>query len=282
MPTWERTLHRVMRRLPIGLVSGIGGGLARLKIRFIDPEVANKARRNVRQHFPDMPDAQVERIVWRFVDNIGRLMAEFAVIHRFERAKRIELVGVEVARADVGKVPTIALCLHLGNWEVLASAMQTVGIPIASISEIPDNPVHREIADEIRGGFDVRVLPPDRHGLRHALSVLRQNGTLAIFPDEVRDGTMMAPLFGRRPHLKGNLALAAKLARRTGAQLVVVYCERVGGTRFRLHFERPFKLTSEEGDALADVALLNGRIEPVILQHLDQWYYLDDSIGPID
>lgn len=282
MPSWERTLHRVMRRLPIGLVSGIGGCLARLKIRFIDPEVANKARRNIRQHFPDMPDAQVERIVWRFADNIGRLMAEFAVIHRFEQAKRIELVGVEVARADVGKIPTIALCLHLGNWEVLASAMQTVGIPIASISEIPDNPVHREIADEIRGGFDVRVLPPDRNGLRHALSVLRQNGTLAIFPDEVRDGTMMAPLFGRRPHLKGNLALAAKLARRTGAQLVVVYCERVGGTRFRLHFERPFMLTSEEGDALADVALLNARIEPVVLQHLDQWYYLDDSIGPID
>jgi KDO2-lipid IV(A) lauroyltransferase len=34
-------------------------------------------------------------------------------------------------------------------------------------------------------------------------------------------------------------------------------------------------------DPLADVAYLNGRIEPAILRHLDQWYYLDDSIGPI-
>lgn len=282
MPSLERLLHRVLRRLPISFVSALGARLAWLKIRFIDPGVARKARSNIRRHVPEMPEAEVERLVWRFVENVGRLMAEFSVVHRFAATGRMELVGVDVARADVGKIPTIALCLHLGNWEVLASAMQMIGIPIASISEVPDNPVHRDIASETRSGFDVRVLSPDRNGLRHALSVLRQNGVLAIFPDEKRDGTMMAPLFGRQPHLKGNLAVAAKLARRTGAQLVVVYCIRVDGTGFRLHFERPFKLQPGDDDALADVALLNSRIEPVILQHLDQWYYLDDSIGPID
>lgn len=114
-----------------------------------------------------------------------------------------------------------------------------------------------------------------------ALSILRENGVLALFPDEKRDGTMMAPLFGRLPHLKGNLALAAKLARRTGAQLVVVYCERVEGVRFRLHFEEPFFMDPDSDDALADVAFINSRIEPIILRHLAQWYYLDDSIGPI-
>lgn len=282
MQSMEKMLHRMMRRLPISTVSSLGASLARLKIRLIDPQVAHKARRNIRRHHPDLPEAEVEALVWRFVENVGRLMAEFAVAHRFAPSGRMELVGVQVARTDVGKVPTIALCLHLGNWELLASAMQMIGIPIASISEVPDNPVHRDIADETRAGFDVRVLSPDRNGLRHALSILKRNGVLAIFPDEKRDDRMMAPLFGRPPHLKGNLAVAAKLARRTGAQLVVVYCERVEATRFRLHFERPFQLEGADEDPLADVALLNGRIEPIILRHLDQWYYLDDSIEPID
>lgn len=281
MQALERVLHHVMRRLPISLVSNLGARLAWLKIRFIDPKVARKARDNVRRHFPTMPAAEVEGLVWRFVDNVGRLMAEFSIVHRFAASGRLEFVGAEASRAQVGKMPTIALCLHLGNWEVLASAMQTIGVPIASISEVPENAAHRDIADATRSGFDVKVLPPDRSGALGALSILKGNGVLALFPDEKRGDTMMAPLFGRPPHARGNLALAAKLARRTGAQLVVVYCERLEGVRFRLHFEGPFHMDARGSDPLADVAFLNSRIEPAILRHLDQWYYLDDTIGAI-
>lgn len=277
----ERFLHRLMRRLPIALVSDIGAQLAWLKIRFIDPAVARKARDNLRRHLPDLPATEIDRLVWRFVENVGRLMAEFSIIQRFEPARHMEFVGVEAARVDVGKVPTIALCLHLGNWEVLALAMQSIGIPIASVAEIPDNAAHREIADATRSGFDVRVLTPDRRGLLRVLSILRENGVVALFPDEKRGDTMMGPLFGRNPHVEGNMAMAAKLARRTGAQLIVAYCERVDTTRFRLHFGQPFRMDPACDDPLADVAALNGRIEPIILSHLEQWYYLDDSIGPI-
>jgi len=282
MQVLERALHHALKRLPISFVSDLGARLAWLKIRFIDQKVARKARANIQRHYPTMPKAEVEKRVWGFVENVGRLMAEFSIVHRLASAERMEFVGVDEPHANVGKIPTIALCLHLGNWEVLASAMQMIGVPIASISEIPENAAHREIADATRNGFDVNVLTPDRHGLRRALSILNGNGVLAIFPDEKRDGTMMAPLFGRPPHIKGNLALAAKLARRSGAQLVVVYCERLPQTRFRLHFEGPFYMAPAVSDAFADVAFLNSRIEPAILRHLEQWYYLDDSIGPIE
>ncbi|MCK0197008.1 hypothetical protein MWN34_08785 [Ancylobacter sp. 6x-1] len=282
MAALVKALHLALRPLPIGFVSDLGARLARLNVRFVNPQVAQNARRNVRRHFPDLPEAEVEALVRRFVGNVGRLMTEFSVIHRFAAAKRMEFVGVDVARVDVGKIPTIALCLHLGNWEVLAGAMQAIGIPVASISEVRRNEAQRDIAAATRRGFDLRVLAPDQSGLRQALSILRGNGVLAIFPDEKRDGTMMAPLFGRPPHAKGNLALVARLARRTGAQLVVTYCERVDATHFRLCFEPPFQMKGEGPGMLADVALLNSRIEPVILRHLDQWYYLDDPIGPIE
>lgn len=281
MQTLERVLHHAMRRLPIAFVSNLGARLAWLKIRFIDPDVARKARANIRRHFPAMPAAEVERLVWRFVDNVGRLMAEFSIVHRLASPRRMELVGIEAPRANLGRIPTIALCLHLGNWELVAAAMQKIGVPITSISEIPENAAHRDIAGATRSSFDVQVLPPDRMSALRALAILKDNGVLALFPDEKRGGTMMAPLFGRPPHLNGNLAMAAKLARRTGAQLVVVYCERLENVRFRLHFEEPFFMDSGSDDALADVAVINSRIEPIILRHLAQWYYLDDAFGPI-
>ncbi|SFI78002.1 hypothetical protein SAMN05216304_103484 [Bosea sp. OK403] len=41
-----------------------------------------------------------------------------------------------------------------------------------------------------------------------------------------------------------------------------------------------FTLTPDNAP-LADVAGLNAPIGSTILKHLDQWYYLDDSIGAI-
>lgn len=42
----------------------------------------------------------------------------------------------------------------------MAAAMQKIGVSIASISEVPENAAHRDIADATRSGFDVTVLPP--------------------------------------------------------------------------------------------------------------------------
>lgn len=277
----ERLLHSCLRWLPIAVVSDLGARLAWLKIRFIDPDVARKARRNLRRHFPGASDGEIEGIVWRFVANVGRLMAEFSVLHRFVPMRHMEFVGAAEARAEIGQVPTIAICLHLGNWEVLAAGLKSIGIPIASVAEIPTRAVHREIAAQTRSGLDVRVLTPDRNGLLRIMSILKANGVVALFADEKRNGNMMGPLFGRPAHLEGNLAMAARLARHTGAQMIVAYSERIGKTRFRLHFCRPIRLEAPAGDPHADVAYLNSLIEPIILRHLDQWYYLDDAIEPV-
>lgn len=281
LPNLERLLHHWMRRLPMGVVSDLGARLAWMKIRFVAPDVAQKARRNLRWHLPQSPDSDIEDLVWRFVSNVGRLMAEFSIVHRFDPAKHIEFVGVHEAKADVGRIPTIALCLHLANWEIIASGMKSIGVPIASVAELPASAVHREIATKVRMAQNVRLLTPDLDGLLRVMSILKANGVVAMFGDDKRNSNMMGPLFGRPAHLKGNLAMAARLARRTGAQIIVAYCVRIGKIRFRLHFSKPIRLNCGECDPHADVDYLNSLIEPIILQHLDQWYYLDDAIEPI-
>ena len=43
----------------------------------------------------------------------------------------------------------------------------------------------------------------------------------------------------------------------------------------------PFTLPDPGGGLLVDVRFLNDRIEPIIMAHLDQWYFLDDCIEEI-
>lgn len=281
MRGWQAVLHRAMRYLPVEATSAIGSMLVRANVRINRPSIAHNARRNVKLHHPAMSDAEVDRTVRSFLDNVGRLMAEFSVLDKLMPRQRITFSGGEAASANVGRMPTIALVLHIGNWEVLAPGMQKLGIPIATFYEPPADLFQRAIAEDTRLSFGMRLLTPDRQGVHDALALLRENGTVAIFPDEARRGKTMAPLFGRPPHDRGNLAIAAKLARKTGAQIVVAYSRRIKGAWFRLCFEPPIVLPVARNGILADVALLNALIEPIILRNLDQWYYLDDSVEPL-
>jgi len=271
----------LMRHLPVEATSKFGGFVVRTNVRFNLPSIASNARRNVKHHKPEMSDADVDRVVWKYLDNVGRVMAEFSVLHKLIPTGRVTFCGTEAASVRLGQVPTLALMLHLGNWEVLGPALQMFGVPAATFYEPPPNPVHRRIAEERRQNFDLTLLTPDRRGVHDAIMLLRANGIVAIAPDEARDGKTMAPLFGRPPHDRGNLTIAAKLARRTGAQIVVVYSRRLKNTRFRIHVEEPVELPEDNTGLLDDIAFLNSQIEPIILKNLDQWYYLDDSIAPL-
>ncbi len=278
----EVVLHRVLRYVPIEIASAIGGFGVRTNVRYNLTSILHNARANVRRHKPELPETEVERIVWSYLDNVGRQMAEFSQLHKLIPQNRITFSGFEVASRLVGEVPTISLVLHLANWEVLGPGMKKLGLPIASFYEPPNDPFHLQVAEETRRASDIQLLTPDRQGLREAMTLLNAKKIVAIFPDEARKGRTMAPLFGRPPHDRGNLAIAAKLARRSGAQIVVTHCRRVGGSRFHLTFEAPVFLPEPSTGLLDDIAFLNAQIEPIILSNLDQWYYLDDSIDPLE
>ncbi len=89
---------------------------------------------------PGLPETEVERIVWSYLDNVGRQMAEFSQLHKLIPQNRITFSGFEVASRLVGEVPTISLVLHLANWEVLGPGMKKLGLPIASFYEPPNDP----------------------------------------------------------------------------------------------------------------------------------------------
>jgi KDO2-lipid IV(A) lauroyltransferase len=104
-----------------------------------------------------------------------------------------------------------------------------------------------------------------------------------IFADEL-DEVVRAPLFGRAPSIPGNLSYAARLARRSGAPVIPAYVLRGEGARLKAVFGPPVHLP-EGGDdpqgLVRDAMLLNQVIEPIVMAHLDQWYFLDDRLDEI-
>ncbi len=276
-------VFKAMRVAPVELASAIGGFMARTNVRYFLKNVAVGARRNLKIHRPDASPEEIEATVWRFVDNVGRFMMESAVVHRLQEENRIELVGFDALVAAYGREPLVGITLHLGNWEAMGAALQQVGVKIATFYWPLENPMEFRIIMDVRRQFGFHLLQPDHRGMREALHVLKANGLVNIFGDEALNGWTRAPLFGRPPHDRCNLALAARLARKAGARMLIGYSERLAGCRFRMHIIAPFALPEGANRTVADdVAFLNAKIEPIILANLDSWYYLNDSIAPLE
>jgi lauroyl/myristoyl acyltransferase len=275
--------YGLLRFLPSEWASNIGSAGYRLNAKLALKEAMANAKANLRFHKPQATDAELDAMVMEFYDGVGRVAAEFAVMHRFWDEGRFTVTGLEPFQAAYLTRPILALCVHTGNWETFSPVFQKAGIKLNSIIQPPNSAFERFIVRLVRETFDVTVIEPDIRGVRTAIRILRDNGVVSMFPDEARNGVSHGPLFGRKPHDKGNLAIAARLARMTGAAIQIGHCRRIGKCHFALTFEPQFEMPAREGeDILADVAFLNARIEPIVSANIPRWYFLDDSLAPIE
>ena len=214
---YQLGMHHALRHAPVEAASALGGALVRANVRYNRPEIIAGARRNLLHLRPELSESDVNHMVWRFLDNVGRHMTECSTLNKMVPQQRIETIGVEHLKSLHGRRPVLALQLHTGNWEMFGPALAHHGVPMAAFYAPPENPMERRIIEDVRIRAGFTLLTPDAKGLRKALALLKNKQLVSIGCDEARAGRLMAPLFGRRPHDTGNLAVAARLARRTGA-----------------------------------------------------------------
>jgi KDO2-lipid IV(A) lauroyltransferase len=263
--------------MPIDLGSRLGTSGIIAYIRRERPWVVERARANLKRHRPSATEAEIEAWVDAFLDNIARYIGETPSIGRYMAAGRIELPNPERARAIRKRGGIVALCLHTGNWEVMLEGLKAVGMSAACAPIAWETRGQTWVINDLRRRNGLRYLSMDHGGVRAAYKEVKEGGLLAIFVDEARGGQLMAPLFGRPPHAEGNLAIAAKLARRANATIVLCHVTRLPEAHFRVNFSDVIELPKDSTGLLDDVSFLNGVIEPVILEHLEQWFWLDDS-----
>ncbi|HEV7321851.1 MAG TPA: lipid A biosynthesis lauroyl acyltransferase [Ensifer sp.] len=276
--------HFGMKLLPMDACSRLGAALGLFAVPRFHKVATQRARDTIRQLRPDLgPDAQ-EAL---FLENCraqGRLMTEFSVINRLQRRRdRLQTDGLAPIRKAADQGPVILVGLHLGNWEIGTIAFRNLGLEPYAFYVPPKSRAKAWIANRVRGKAGLRFLPPGIDGIRPALKVLKGGGVVSMFCDEGFGGMIRGPFFDRKPHQEGNLALAIRLARMTGATICPWYGLRTDGFRFECQALEPIRLPAEDhpnARLLDDMLLLNDAIEPVVRAHLDQWYFLDNALRP--
>jgi KDO2-lipid IV(A) lauroyltransferase len=246
-------------RLPMRVFRALGAGLGGLfwvtgnrKRRIVEANLA-LVRRDL--------DAQARKELAReCVRQTGISLVEVFGIWTNPRrtlANVREVRGQELFDAALAAKRGLILCApHLGSWEV-ANYWVGVRTPFATFYTPPRHPQAEMLLRRLREGGASIQFPIDDSGVRRVFRHLRGGGVVSIMPDHVpRAGSVVAPFFGV-PAL--TMTLLPRLAQRTGAQVLMLFVERLPNG-YRVHFREP-PAALLDADPLVACSAMNAAIE---------------------
>ena len=276
-----RALLSGLGALPRPAAVSVGRALGRATYKLAGG-LRRTGMRNLELAFPEMGEAERERILRDSFESLGRQLGE---VSQFPRATPESLRAVaeydseDVKLLDVARERgrgVIFLTSHLGAWEMLCFAHSALYEPLSFLVRPLDNPRIDRLVESLRTRFGNR--PIDKGAAaRTALRLLKQGGTLGVLADlntQEREGVFV-PFFGR---LACTTAGVATLALRTDATVIPV-CAPWNEERGKYVFRGgPVIELVRTGDDKRDVEINTANFTAAIERHVrmfpDQWLWI--------
>ncbi|MCI4683244.1 lysophospholipid acyltransferase family protein [Candidatus Rhodoblastus alkanivorans] len=271
-----RLLGAVFSSMPVEWASNVAGALmARIGPR--SKKRQPRLMRNLAAAFPEMSQAERDKLandVWR---NIGRVVGEFFHIDAIVR-DRVEVANpellIEIAKSGKGAV----LCgAHQANWEGASAVVNKFGLSPMAVYRPMSNPfvdaeMLRRRGKYYAGGLMAKHDPETPVALiRHA----RAGGVVGVLVDQQAYMGLPTPFFGRPAQ---TTPFPALIARQCNVPLLLIHGYRMRGVRFKM-FITPIEVPRTDdrnADVYAATAAMQAELENSIRQHPDQWMWTHD------
>ncbi|MBW2695046.1 MAG: hypothetical protein JRE70_01145 [Deltaproteobacteria bacterium] len=279
-----RALRALLRGLPPELAVRTGARLGRMAAR-LGGRVTATARINLELAFPELSDAQRGDLLANAYANLGRCVAELALLqgrHREALLDHSRVDGAEHLHSAAAASPTggvILLSAHFGAWDLGAAALAHAGFRISVVYRgFASARLTAMISDvRLRGRLDIDEI---RMGGMAGLAVqraLRAGRIVVVLLDQNarRDEGVFVPFFSRLACTRTGPAL---IAMRGGFPVVPAFVCREGAAPNNVVRVQPaLDLRAEGNDREAalreNVELMTQAIERVIREHPDHWLW---------
>ena len=194
----------------------------------------------------DVDDKTVRRITRETFRNLSRNYYDLIRVPHLspeEMERRVEFVGVEhMERAWEAGRGAIAATIHMANFDLVAQATMMRSFPLTILVERFQPDKLWEYFMKLRAARGAIFQPAGGRGLRAAYRALRRGEVVGIACDRAVLGEGITTTFLGEPAAMP--VGAAKLALRTGAALLPVFCTRTGRDRYRVTVEPPIPVSS--------------------------------------
>ncbi len=276
---------RLLGRLPWPWLRRMGDMLAWLWKRQHRRE-SRVAQRNLELAYPELSSAEREALHHAILRTTARQAFETLRLWTRPQAQNLnmlqQLQGVELFDAAIAAGRGVLVAApHYGNWELLNQWLASY-TPLAVLYRAPDSAIGEAFLRLARADAEGRVtqIRAEAAGIRQLFKRLRGGGVVGILPDQqpkAGDGEF-APFFGRPAY---TMTLLTRLAERSGATVLFVYCERIGELAFALRIEAaPAEISA--ADTMVASTALNSAVERIARRDPAQyqWTYKRYSLDP--
>ena len=282
MAETEATRPRLRNRAVRTLISGLlalpyrwrvplcGAIMSRIISPFAGYDV--RVRDNLATIRPDLPEAEVLRLIRAVPDNFGRMLIEVYSGREFvAHAASHPVQGPGLAALDAAhaaKRPVVLVTGHIGNYEALRAALLARGFDVGVLYRPMGDPEFNDTYVAAMEQIGTKNFPRGRQGLGDMIRFLRKGGMLGLLIDQHMAHGAALTFFGRTAM---TALSAADLALKYGALVVPVYgIRRPDGLDFYIVVEEPIPESTPEAMTQA----LNDSLERRVRDHMDQWLWI--------
>ncbi len=263
-------LFTAFRLLPLDFASAMGGWMARAIGPYLSAH--KTAKENLMRVFPKLKKNEVNRIIYKMWDNLGRVAAELAHIQSDEIVKRIDIKGAENFTAQGS--PGFMFSGHIGNWELLSCIAQKSGRPVTGIYRGANNPIVDNMIEKIRAPRYFAMIPKGRQGAVKIARAIKNNDVIAMLVDQKMNDGISVPFFGF-PAMTA--PAIAELALRYDMPIIPAYAIRKKGAHFESIIFPPLeyeKTGDKEKDVQNIMIAINKMLEDWIRKYPEQWFWV--------
>lgn len=267
-----RTLAFVINLFPISWSTRMARGIGALIFIFI-PKRKKIALENLDIAYGNsLNPMEKEKIANEAIRNFSTTLMEFFRIPRLlKHAKNcFEFEGTYNLDLAFSKGKGVVFVVsHLGSWEYLEFLFYLRGYPCSVVVRDTRNPYIFPWIQELRKMTTVTPIPK-KGSIRRVLSELKQKHIVAILIDQ-HDQEGQSINFFNKP--AWTTSIPVRLAKKTGAALVLGYCLRTVPGKYRIVTRPEIGIVEGEDWERLTTEKLNQVLEKEILAHPEQWIW---------
>ena len=275
-------LFTLVRVMPLRLALRLGSALGTL-IYFAQPQRRSKARKNLRQAFPEKSEEECRLLLRENFRQMGLSAVEMLRLDLYRDAQTIKdcfaLTGIKhVQQALAGGRGCFLLTGHVGFWEAGSILMPMHNIPTDAIYKHMKNPLVEKRIMALREVAGTRWSEKKR-AARKILRSLQENRAVAVLIDQ-----RVSPLEGvivnffNRPVIA--TPIIALMAIKQGTPIIPTFSWRLPDNRYKIDFAPLITFPQEENPSpetvLAATQLLTDKIEEAVRKAPEQWFWVHD------
>jgi Kdo2-lipid IVA lauroyltransferase/acyltransferase len=264
----------LFRLLGLDAASALGGFIGRNI--FALTGATRRARDNLAQAFPEKSFAEREAILRVMWDNLGRTVAEYAHLDKFDphgTAPRIVVKNDDILAKLRGQ-SVLILSGHFANWEVMPITGAQYGLDGAIVYRPPNNPYVDRYISRARAikGYAEQI--SKHNGVKRIFTLLRNGKAILLLADQKTNEGIAVPFFGRDAM---TTPAPAALALKLKVPVILAANKRLGGAHFQVTVYPPLEFTPT-GDEKADIYTLtlaiNRKLEEIVRADPGQWLWI--------